>query len=221
MISLHFLKTAELHDDSMLADIESILTEHGNRALGALSIKSEVNISVFFKAAWTIQDTGETGYTPTSEWIQITLDVTGAKHSIETVIRKRLPATIYHEMNHVRRWQTTGFGSGFDEELVSEGLACAFEMEQWQHDETPLFFASDEEINLFIDLVHSKRSEMKENYNYFEWFTRGSDVVPKWLGYKLGYYVVKKALEATPNKNVSDLTSLSASEVIAMSGVII
>ena len=41
------------------------------------------------------------------------------------------------------------------------------------------------------------------DYNYDEIFFNGNDKLPRWAGYSVGYYLVKKYLEKT-NKKIED-----------------
>lgn len=219
MLSIYIIKSDEVKDEAVLKSVKSTVRRHATRAMKSLNISKPVCITVYFNAAWTIQSTGETGYTPTGDWIQITLDVTAKKFPVSTVIEKRLPATIYHEMCHIKRWHTTGFGSKFPEELVSEGLACAYEMEQFNHDIKPLFIASSSEIDKLLEIVASNSDRIKNHYSYYDWFTTGDKDIPRWLGYKLGYYIVSEALNNNPSLRVNDLMSLPAKQVIKMARV--
>lgn len=219
MLSIYIIKSDELKDESVLNSAKKSVRKHAIKAMKALCVEKPVSITVYFKSKWTIQSTGETGYTPTGDWIQVTLDVTGKKFPVETVIEKRLPATIYHEMCHIKRWQTTGFGSTFTEELVSEGLACAFEMEKFEHDIKPLFVASKVEIEKLLNLVRSNSERIQNNYSYYDWFTTGNKDIPRWTGYKVGYYLVSEVLKNHPDLSVSDLMDVPAKKIIKMSGV--
>jgi hypothetical protein len=219
MLSIHLLSSEEIRDKALLSEVKKAVRFHASRAIKALNIIKPVNITVYFNAAWTIQSTGETGYTPTGEWIQISLDLTGKKFPLKTVIEKRLPVTIYHEMCHIKRWHTTGFGSKFHEELVSEGLACAFEVEQFEHDIKPLFFASDSEIKKLLGIVHKNTDKIKNSYSYYDWFTTGTKDIPRWLGYKLGYYIISNVLKNNSNLRVTDLMDMPAKKLIKMSRV--
>ena len=219
MVSIYIIKSDEIKDEAVLKSIKKTARQHATRAIKSLHISKPVSITIYFNAKWTIQSTGETGYTPTGDWIQITLDITGKKFPVDTVIEKRLPATVYHEMCHIKRWHTTGFGSKFLEELVSEGLACAFEMEQFEHDIKPLFVASESEIDKLFKIVASNSDRIKNRYSYYDWFTTGDKEIPRWLGYKLGYYIVGEALKYNPTLKVNDLMGLPAKQVIKMSKI--
>lgn len=219
MITTYLLKSEQIKNPAILDLVKKTIRTHSTKAVKALKITKPVNITVYFNPDWTIHTTGENGYTPTGEWVQISLDLTGKKFPVKTVIEKRLPATIYHELCHIKRWQTTGFGSVFREELVSEGLACAFEVEQFKHDIEPLFMASEAEIKKMISVVKKNRDRIKNEYSYFEWFTVGSKKVPRWLGYKLGYYIITQVLEKNPELSVADLMDMSAQKLYKMSKI--
>lgn len=219
MSNIFILKTAVSVTANIETSLYATIKEHGARAMELLQIGTPVNITVYPNAGWTIPETGEGGYTPTGDWIQISLDLTGKTHEVRTVIEKRLPATIYHEMNHIKRWNTVGFGATFIENLISEGLACAFELEQAEHDVKPFFLASESEIKELFTVVASSNDRIQNSYSYFDWFTVGNTEIPKWLGYKLGYYVISEVLNRDPNLKVLGLMDKSAQELISMSGI--
>ncbi len=219
MLEIHLLKTAQVKDPAIYAKVRTTVKKHGLRAAKALDITSDVNVTVYFNADWTIPSTGENGYTPTADWVQLSVDVTGKTHPVDTVLEKRLPVTVYHELAHVRRWETTGFGSTFIEELISEGLACMFEVEQCEHDIMPLFFASEKEIEKLLTLVRAHKKDLAKNYNYTEWFTKGSKEIPKWLGYKVGYYILTEVKRLHPAHSVPTLIALPAKDILRLSNV--
>ncbi len=215
------IQSEESSDPQVLVAATHSVEKHARRAMRLLSIKHPLAITVYPQASWCIPDTGETGYTPSADWMQITLDLTGRIHPVATVIEKRIPPVVYHEMNHVKRWLTTGFGTTFREHVVTEGLATAFEMDQVKHDIHPFFVVSQEEIGTILKLVKENKDRILTAYNYDEWFVRGSAVVPKWAGYKLGYYLIQEALRCNASQNVIALTSVPAEEIIQMSGVLL
>jgi hypothetical protein len=218
-LQISLIKSGELSDRHTLLQVKRMIAKHARRAMQLLSIQHPLTITVYPKASWCIPETGDTGYTPTADWMQISLDLTGNVHPVETIISHRIPPTVYHEMNHVKRWVTTGFGTTFRENLVTEGLAAAFEIDQVEHDIHPFFDVPKEEIDELLRLVVEQKDRISNAYDYGEWFPRGSTSVPKWVGYKIGYYIIKEVLAHNPTQNVITLTNLSAEEVIRMSGV--
>lgn len=60
---------------------------------------------------------------------------------------------------------------------------------------------SDEENEKILAVVRDKLDS--NEYNYDEIFFNGNNKLPRWAGYSLGYYLVKKYLEKT-NKRIED-----------------
>lgn len=91
--------------------------------------------------------------------------------------------------------------------LLFEGLACVLEDEFANNNpEKTLFIKtilerSDEENEKILAVVREKLDS--NEYNYDEIFFNGNDKLPRWAGYSLGYYLVKKYLEKT-NKGIED-----------------
>ena len=60
---------------------------------------------------------------------------------------------------------------------------------------------SDDENKKILNLIQDKLDS--DEYNYNEILFNGNDELPRWSGYSLGYYLVKKYLEKT-NKKIQD-----------------
>jgi uncharacterized protein YjaZ len=193
---------------------------HAALAMTKLQIRNDVNFTIYLKRAWTIEVTGDGGYTPAYDWVQIYIDLTGDTHSALSVIEERLPATVYHEVHHCKRWLTTGFGSKLIDEIVTEGLACAFEYQQWNKNGRRFLFELDGRSAVgYIEILKSLLKNPDYQYTRERWFIRGDDKIPKWFGYKVGFYIVQNALRNNANKNILDLTSLASADILSLSGI--
>ena len=91
--------------------------------------------------------------------------------------------------------------------LIFEGLACVLEADFIKNKaEKSLFIKtilerSDEQNKEILAQVYNKLDS--DNYIYNEIFFNGSDKLPRWAGYSLGYYLVKKYLKKT-NKTIEE-----------------
>ena len=147
----------------------------------------------------TIPEDGITGKTYHSRHIVVAIDTKQAPISQDVVFE-----TICHEMSHSLRWEklpehaTTLF-----KVMVLEGLAVVLE-------ETALaetgrsnqqFFLSEmqsttpEMIRTMI--AHLKDSFDAKRFDYDTIFYTGDETLPRWAGYRLGRYFVKRHLETT------------------------
>ena len=112
---------------------------------------------------------------------------------------------VVHELCHAARWGKNDewIKSLFDG-LIFEGLACVFEAE---------FVKDRSEKSLFIKTILERTDEKNKkileelrdqldsnHYDYDTIFFNGNNELPRWSGYSLGYYLVKKYLEKTGKK---------------------
>ncbi len=151
--------------------------------------------------------------------MQLSIDLTRGVQETNVIIKKRLPATIYHEMNHLKRWGSVGYGKTLLESIISEGIACVFEYKMWKTDQLPLFFEDEKEIYKMLEIVKKHIAKKDFAYVHSDWFFGTNPSIPKWLGYKVGYYLVMKALEKNPKKTILDITVLSCNEILTLSGI--
>jgi uncharacterized protein YjaZ len=177
-----------------------------------------VTITIYPKSNWTIPETGENGYTPSGDWMQIYIDPKNKYHSFDFIANNIIPGTIYHEMNHVARWRAVGFGKSLIEAIISEGLASIFEREQWKRFTAPWANWEEKEIINFINIFRKRDRKKDTAYNHSEWFF-GKGKLPRWIGYKLGAYIVESARKNYPKISWHKLTAMEASDIIEKSGV--
>ena len=83
--------------------------------------------------------------------------------------------------------------------MIFEGLATYFEYEFAKTSKEKQFFIktilnrSDEENKKILSVL---KPELDNNqYDYDTIFFKGNDILPRWSGYSLGFYLVKKYLE--------------------------
>ena len=145
-----------------------------------------------------IPEDGVGGRTRTSDFIEFAIDEEKATENL-------ISEMIAHELCHAARWGKNDewINSLFDG-IISEGIATYFEAE---------FVKDREEKTVFIKTILERTDEENEKilgqlreqlnsnyYNYDVIFFNGDDKLPRWTGYSLGYYLVKKYLEKTGKK---------------------
>ncbi len=148
-----------------------------------------------------IPEDGVGGCTRTSDFIEFAID---EKKATENLISEM----VAHELCHAARWGKNGeWTNTLFDSMISEGIATYFEAE---------FVKDREEKTVFIKTILERtddenkkileelRDQLDSNYyNYDAIFFNGNDKLPRWSGYSLGYYLVKKYLEKT-NKKIED-----------------
>lgn len=166
-----------------------------------LKIDWDIDILVTNRIPMIIPENGAGGFTFSADFIRINIDDEKATENL-------ISENVVHELCHAARWGKNDewIKSLFDG-LIFEGLACVLEDEfASNNSEKTLFIKtilerSDEENEKILAVVRDKLDS--NEYNYDEIFFNGNNKLPRWAGYSLGYYLVKKYLERT-NKRIED-----------------
>ena len=166
-----------------------------------LKIDWDIDVLVTNRIPMIIPENGAGGFTFSADFIRINIDDEKATENL-------ISENVVHELCHAARWGKNDewIKSLFDG-LIFEGLACVLEDEfASNNSEKTLFIKtilerSDEENEKILAVVRDKLDS--NEYNYDEIFFNGNNKLPRWAGYSLGYYLVKKYLEKT-NKRIED-----------------
>jgi uncharacterized protein YjaZ len=145
-----------------------------------------------------IPEDGVGGRTRTSDFIEFAINE-------EKATKNLISEMVAHELCHAARWGKNDewINSLFDG-IISEGIATYLEAE---------FVKDRKEKTVFIETILERtddenkkileklRDQLESNYyDYDTIFFNGNDELPRWSGYSLGYYLVKKYLEKTHKK---------------------
>jgi uncharacterized protein YjaZ len=216
-IHIQFLKTERglIKKDKEL--LEEIIKDHAGKAGSILNVPM-VNITIYSNPGFTIPETGEGGYAPSKDWFHIYIDATKKKEELNKIIKNIIPATIYHEMNHVSRWKNTGYGLNLPDVIVTEGLATVFAKEQWKKYKAPWNNYSKKEFRKLLSLFKKRKKNDDKKYNHEEWFY-GTGKLPRWAGYKLGSYIIQSFRKNNKNINWKEILKMSTKEIIKKSRV--
>jgi hypothetical protein len=142
-----------------------------------------------------IPEDGVGGLTITADFIEFAV-------SQEKATEYLISEMLVHELCHAARWGKNNerITSLFDG-IISEGIATYFEAEFIKNrNERTVFIQtilerSNEENEKILDQIRDSLNSNK--YNYGEIFFTGNNMLPRWSGYSLGFYLVKKYLEKT------------------------
>lgn len=174
---------------------------------------SDIDIVICDNPMLAIPELGIGGHTHSPEFVVISLDPKFPNFSDKT-IKRELKRTIAHELNHVARWKTVGYGETLLEALISEGLADHFDIEITNESPEPW----DRALNaneLKTVLEKAKKEYQNKKYNHEEWFFGSKEKgIPKWTGYTIGYSLVSKYLKNNLHKKPSQLYNVKAEEFI-------
>ena len=178
--------------------IENAIKMAEEYAFLKLNIAWDIDVLVTNRIPMIIPENGAGGYTFSADFIRINID---DKKATENLISEN----VVHELCHAARWGKNDewIKSLFDG-LIFEGLACVLEAE---------FVKDRSEKSLFIKTILERADDENEKileklrdqldsncYDYDTIFFNGNNKLPRWSGYSLGYYLVKKYLEKTGKK---------------------
>jgi len=210
-INLHILK-ASGRLDPYAKDIEKIFSYVIKEVSEKIKI-SNIDIIVHDNPRFTIPELGIGGHTHSPDFVVISLDPKFPNFS-EKTIGKELDRTLHHELNHVARWKTVGYGTTLLGALISEGLADHFEREITNKNLNPWSVALDRS-QIKQMMKRAEKEYNNKNYNHNEWFFGSKEKgIPRWTGYTLGYNLVAEYLEKNPSKKPSQLHNLKAEKFI-------
>ena len=165
----------------------------------------------------TIAEDGIAGKTLHSRLIILSLDKN--QHEISEGF---IFETICHEMSHSLRWEKLPeYAETMFDGMILEGLAVALEEEAMiktgQQDKQ--FFLKEiqetprAEIDKMITVLKDKFED--KIYDYNKIFFTGDDILPRWAGYRLGYYFVKQYLRQT-DQDIVQATLASYKDFITL-----
>ena len=161
----------------------------------------------------TIPEDGISGRTYNSQLIILVLD------SHERPISENLVfETVCHEMSHSLRWEKLPeYSKTLFDGAILEGLAIVLEeaaIDERGSEEKQFFLKEMQNTDQgTIDGIITQLKDMfsSEQYDYDTVFYTGDSKIPRWSGYRLGYYYVKKYLNKK-DATISEATLASYSE---------
>ena len=158
----------------------------------------------------TIAEDGIAGKTLHSRLIMISVDKSQHRVSEDFIFE-----TICHEMSHSLRWEKLPeYAETMFDGMILEGLAVVLEEEAMVKTgrQDKQFFLKEiqktpqAEIDKMIAVLKDKFEGKVYDYNKI--FFTGDDILPRWAGYRLGYYFVKQYLRQT-DQNIVQATLAS------------
>lgn len=155
--------------------------------------------------------TGVGGRAYTQYLVEIFID------PLQKDLNRTLPAellgTLAHEIHHVARTATIGFGETLLEACVSDGLADHFQDEITGSGPRPWDIALDDES--LVKMRNLAEKEFYTEYDRKEWFFgSGPRDIPRWTGYSLGFHIVGEYLKKHPDQTAAKLYATPAQEFI-------
>lgn len=179
--------------------IKEAIKEAELYAFSRLNINWDIDLMVTNHMTFVlIPEDGVGGRTYWSDLITICVDE-------EKLTKSKMTEMLVHELCHAARWgKNNEWMNTLFDGLINEGIATYFEAEFAKNRKEKQFFIktvlerSDKENEKILEKLRDQL-ELK-SYDYETIFFNGNDELPRWAGYSLGYYLVKKYLEKTGKK---------------------
>lgn len=208
-VHLHILNASGAFD-LVSKFIEDEFAKSLTRISDALSI-SDVDVVLYDNPKGVIPEVGIGGNSPNGHLVFVYLD--SKFPTLKRTIQEQLKRTLAHELHHCMRWRNPGYGKTLLEALVSEGLADHFDLEVNGGNPQPWCTAlHGKEVATFFK--RAEREYNAKNHNHRAWFF-GTDSIPRWAGYTLGYQLVGAYLKEHPDQTASSLVTSSTQTFIA------
>ena len=211
---LHFLNTEEYQfSQNEQAKIEKITENAYREAKNLLPMLSEqLNITVQ-PSDRVIPETGETATAVHKDLINLNINPDFEK-GIDWVVDRHVYATVFHEAHHCARYKKYPEEESLLGNAVMEGLASIFERDYAEH--PPLWSDySQVPIQEWTEELLAHKDET--DFDYGSWFFFSSDD-RRWIGYRVGTYIVDQALTNHTNETPATLVHASPGYIVEMVG---
>lgn len=168
---------------------------------------------LIYGSADVIAGTGVNGSTDSSGLVQIMIDTHQSRSALKTTLRVWLLQALSHEIDHSVRFEAgPGFGLPLLDQLITEGLASAFDVEvqptlrlPWAH----ALSARQER-----ELWNRARPLLQQTDLYNKWFY-GAGRVPHWTGFQIGYHIVSDYISTHPGTTAASLVDKPATVILS------
>ncbi|MBP6994497.1 hypothetical protein KBB12_04620 [Candidatus Woesebacteria bacterium] len=191
--------------------VEEAIRKGLDGASALLTYNDVVDIAVFDSEEWDIHSKLNLSAHARVYYIDIKICFYKNGLDLDYLFNVDLPATIYHELSHVVRANTIGYAENLLQDIIDEGIACYVEEYSGLAPKQPYVRPIRDEEKYIEDA--SKHFQVKLSSDlHSKWFY-GSGNLPEWIGYRIGYLMVKKYIEA--NKIGIDQLVRSKAEIIA------
>lgn len=216
-MSIYFLNAECNYPQPLVDEVITMVKKYVEFATENLSIEKPFDITIYPNYTWTAGVEGVDGEAFSGGLLQLRLDLRNELFKISDLLGDPLKVTICHECNHIARWQSVGYGTSLLEATVSEGLATSYEKQVCGS--YPIKHGDYSNIEELLQFYRERNTEEDERYNHGEWFFGKNEKYPKWLGYRVGTYIVEEVLKNNPSFLLTEITKMPAAKILALSNV--
>lgn len=175
----------------------------------ALKWNKTIDVIVFNSRESTVRSTATGGYALDAMAILLYIDCSSKYANM--AVDRWVKASLQHELAHIVRNATRGYGKTLLETMVSEGTASYVEQGLNQKLRIPYIQRIRGEEKF---LRHAKKIMKRKKYDHGAWYF-GSGAIPNWMGYRLGYNIVSAFMKRCPKVSIAELVRLPAQQIYA------
>lgn len=197
--------------------IAQVVKRHALRAAKLLRIKRHALTFTVHPFWWA----NASGGAESKEWVRLKIPLRWKSKGARLLhFEKILPGLVYHEMHHLARNyvfspEKTYPPHRLANSLVSEGLAVAFSEEQVPTYKATYAAYRARQLRKWFRKIRAEK--WSRNYDYQAWFHGKGK--PRWLGYKIGKYIIDELKRRHPRLKALNLVHKDARTVLKLSGV--
>ncbi len=216
-MAVYFLNAEFNYPQTIIDEVITAVQKYLGFVTKDLLIKNPFDVVVYPNHYWTEDTGGVDGHAQSGGFLLLRIDLRDEKYRIKDLLGSPLKAVVVHEANHVARWQGPGYGFSLLEATVSEGLATVYEKMNSKGHEIP--HADYSNLEEFLGKYRTRDKNDDATYNHNSWFFGFDPKYPKFLGYKVGTYIIDEALKNNPKISIQQMTTMKAEEIIKLSGI--
>ncbi len=179
---------AELHLLNARGDLDALADAiHGSFRRCVAKVQTLItlhalDVVVYADRSHAIPEVGFGGHSPSAARAFVAIDPDRAFDA------EGFERCLAHELHHCVRWRLIGYGRTLGAAIVSEGLACRFEVEV-AGEGAPIYATTLSEAELAACVASADKLLEAPSYNHAEWFF-GQGALPRFAGYAIGYRLV-------------------------------
>lgn len=163
------------------------------KASELLKYTNQVDVAIFDSEEWDVHPQLNLSAHARVYYIDIKVCFYKKGLNLEYLFNIDLPATIYHELSHVVRANAIGYAENLLQDLIDEGIACYIEEASGLSPQQPYVNPIQDEEKYIEEAQNHFQNKLVNNL-HSKWFYGSADL-PEWIGYRIGYLMVKKYME--------------------------
>lgn len=210
-MDITYIPDISQEDRDVLTPLLDTWRDEVRALLGDASTPSKIVFNNYF----LIPETGTGGFADHDNVLVLAFDPNFPDREAQL---KSLRSSYFHESYHiVQQWLGDTVLPAIDEAIL-EGAATVFERDRT--DSTPLWGVYDDNDQYMKGLV-AQVLNLPSDYDVQKWKYLDEETNEKWILYKVGVYIVDMTLKNKPSLTIESIATMSSSEILTFSKLII